>query len=234
MSKIDVPPSSSVLVACEESQIVTKAFRDLGVTAFSCDIIPTSGDNPEWHFQCDLLDIIEMDWAAIIAFPPCTDISVSGAAWFKAKREDGRQRKAIEFFMRILSAKAKYISVENPVNIISGNYINQHFSDLSAKYNFPIKPAQKIHPYFFGDPYSKLTCLWLKNLPSLTPTDIVSKGEFSEWIDKKSGKIKRQPSWYYSPKGANNKTRGKIRSKTFNGIAKAMASQWSKIIFPDS
>lgn len=205
-----------VLLACEESQAVCKEFRDLGHEAFSCDLMECSGGNPEWHMQRDVLEVINEGWDMIIAFPPCTHLSVSGAKHFEKKRADGRQRDAIEFFMKIMKSNCERIAIENPVGIISGKYIKKHFPDLCEKYGLPIKPTQIIQPYQFGDEAQKTTCLWLKNIPELIPTDIVGKGEF--WVSP-DGK-KRMPKWF-----SDNKS-GKIRSKTFLGIAKAMASQW--------
>lgn len=235
-----------VLVACEESQAVTIELRKLGHEAYSCDIIECSGGHPEWHIMQDVLPLlngnckfktadetehtIDGKWDMIIAFPPCTHLAVSGAAWFEKKREDGRQREAIEFFMQMLNADCDKIAVENPVNIISGNYIGKHFADLQDKHNFPIKPTQAIQPYEFGDEARKKTCLWLKGLPTLIPTNIVSPGELAVFSGKtysvgasadmardENGKI---ISW-------NDPRTAKIRSKTFPGVAKAMAEQWA-------
>lgn len=133
-----------VLVACEESQEVCKAFRVLGHEAYSCDIEPCSGGHPEWHLQCDALEIIKMRWDLIIAHPPCTDLAVSGAAWFAEKRADGRQQAAIDFFMQFVNADCERIAVENPVSIMSTQYR---------------KPDQIIHPWMFGHPEKKATCL---------------------------------------------------------------------------
>lgn len=236
-----------VLVACEESQAVTKELRALGHEAYSCDIIECSGNHPEWHIMQDVLPLLNGNcsfstedgtehsivgkWDMIIAFPPCTHLAVSGAAWFERKRKDGSQREAIDFFMKIMSADCEKIAVENPVNIISGNYIGKHFEDLQEKYGFPIKPAQAIQPYEYGDEARKKTCLWLKGLPNLVPTNIVSPGELATFSGKtysvgasadmardENGKIL---SW-------NDPRTAKIRSKTFPGIAKAMAEQWGK------
>lgn len=208
-----------VLLACEESQTVCKEFRALGHEAYSCDIQETSGDNPEWHIKEDVLKIINDKWDLIIAFPPCTHLAVSGAKHFEKKRQDGRQREAIEFFMAMLNAKCEKIAVENHVNIISGKYIAKHFPDLYEKYKLPIKPNQKIQPWQFGDPFEKKTCLGLKGLPLLKNTNEV---EPEKRQILKSGKS--LPTWYSN---ASIKNRSKIRSKTFPGIAKAMASQWS-------
>jgi hypothetical protein len=197
-----------VLVACEESQAVCKAFRDKGHDAYSCDIIECSGGHPEWHIKGDVLPLINGNcefetsdgtkhivngrWDMIIAFPPCTHLAVSGAAHFEKKREDGRQRLGIEFFGQFLNADCDRISIENPVGIISGDYIAKWFPDLAEKYGLPKKPTQIIHPWMFGDNYSKSTCLWLKSLDSLVPlTTEQPEMEWKEWVDKKTGKKKR-------------------------------------------
>lgn len=206
-----------ILCACEESQEVTKRLRSLGHEAFSNDIMETSGDHPEFHLQCDVKEILNDSWDAIFAFPPCTHLASSGAKHFAKKREDGRQREAIEFFMTIMNADCEKIAIENPVGIISGNYTEEHFPDLFKKYELPRKPDQIIQPWQFGDKFQKTTCLWLKGLPLLVPTKIVEKGEF---YTSPSGK--RLPKWY-----SDNKS-SKKRSKTFPGIADAMASQWTK------
>ena len=249
-----------VLVACEESQAVCKAFREKGHEAYSCDIIPCSGGHPEWHIQGDVLNIlnpsyqqvliggtptgklqeectvkewkgitfhtmdgklhiIEGKWDMIIAFPPCTHLAVSGARHFEKKRADGRQRDGIEFFCQFLIADCEMIVIENPVGIISGDYISKWFPDLAEKYGLPQKPTQKIQPYEYGHPYTKTTCLWLKRVPTLEPTDILKKPE-SGWANQ-----------CFTPDGryggfASNFQGSLERSKTFPGIAKAMAEQW--------
>ena len=165
----------------------------------------------------------------IIAFPPCTHLAVSGARHFEKKRLDGRQREGIEFFCQFLNANCDRIAIENPVGIISGDYISKWFPDLAEKFGLPKKPTQIIHPWQFGDKAEKSTCLWLKGLPELKPTNIVEKGEFKEWVTK-DGKKKRQAKWFYDAL-AKSKTaaeRATIRSKTFHGIAEAMATQWAK------
>ena len=210
-----------VLIACEESQAVTKEFRALGHEAYSCDIEPCSGGYPEWHLQQDVLPLLKEKWDMIIAFPPCTHLAVSGAAWFETKRKDGRQQQGIDFFMEFIKADCSRIAVENPVGIISGDYIAKWFPELQEKYNFPIKPSQKIQPWQYGDPYEKTTCLWLKNLPLLSPTNIVQP---EERFFHKSGKSK--PKWFADAFKLPPKERAKVRSKTFLGIAKAMAEQW--------
>ena len=219
-----------ILVACEESQNVTNELRKLGHEAYSCDIQMHSGSHDEWHICQDVLPLlngfckfktvdgdyheINSKWDMIIAFPPCTDLCVSGARHFAKKQADGRQQRSIDFFMKFVNADCDRIAIENPIGI------------MSTKYR---KPDQIIQPWQFGDKYSKSTCLWLKNLPLLVPTKIVEKGEFIEFIDK-NGKKKRQAKWYYEAlkNSKNAAERAKIRSKTFPGIANAMATQWTK------
>lgn len=185
-----------VLIACEESQIVTKEMRALGIEAFSCDIEPCSGGHPEWHIQEDVTPLLEQEWDMIIAFPPCTHLSVSGARWFKEKQADGRQQKAINFFMQFTTLPCRW-AIENPIGI------------LSTKFR---KPNQIIQPWQFGHGETKATCLWLNNLPKLKPTTIVAGRD--------------QKIWKMSP----SPNRAKERSKTFSGIAKAMATQWGPFI----
>lgn len=150
-----------ILVACEESQTVTKELRRLGHEAYSCDIQPCSGGHPEWHLQVDALELLKMSWDMLIAFPPCTDLAVSGARWFPEKRADGRQQRSIDFFMRFVRADCPRIAIENPVGIMSTEYR---------------KPSQIIQPWMFGHGETKATCLWLKGLPPLIPTEIVGGG----------------------------------------------------------
>ena len=182
-----------ILVACEESQAVCIEFRKRGHEAYSCDILPPSGGHPEWHIQDDVLNHLEDGWDMMIAFPPCTHLAVSGARWFAEKRKDGRQQKAIEFFMKLANAPIEKIAIENPISIMSTVWR---------------KPDQIIQPWMFGHGETKATCLWLKNLPLLKPTNIVDGCEQRIW--------KMPPS----------KNRSKLRSKTYPGIAKAMAEQW--------
>lgn len=225
-----------ILVACEESQAVTKELRSLGHEAYSCDIIDCSGGGISWHIKQDVMPLLDGNcwfqtcdgekhyidgkWDMIIAFPPCTHLAVSGARHFEKKRADGRQREGIEFFCKFLTADCDKVAIENPVGIISGDYIKQHFPDLAEKYGLPKKPSQVIQPYEFGDPYEKKTCLWLKGLPTLTATQIVEPPPRQV---VRSGKT--LPVWY-SNCGGN---RAKARSKTFPGVAKAMATQWAEI-----
>ncbi len=202
-----------VLIACEESQEVCKAFRNLGHEAYSCDVMPCSGGNPDWHIKADVLTQLNSGWDLMIAHPPCTHLSVSGARHFKKKIASGEQQEGIDFFMALINADIPMIAVENPICI------------MSSKYR---KPDQIIQPYEHGHSVSKSTCLWLKGLPKLKPTKIVDKGEFKEWIDK-NGKKKRQHLWYYN--ALRQKNTGALRSKTFPGIAKAMAEQWSNPVY---
>lgn len=210
-----------IIVACEETQKVCKKLRENGHEAYSCDKENFSGDHPEWHFMDDIFKVIKKEkFGAMIAFHPCTHLAVSGSMWFEEKQNDGRQKEAIEFFMKIVNANIKHIGIENPVSIMSTIYR---------------KPDQIVEPYYFGDPFEKRTCLWLKNLPLLyhnsepnlfdqTVTHVKPEDRY-EWIDKKTGKKKSQPRWYALASKKDNQ-RGRIRSKTFDGIADAMANQW--------
>lgn len=144
-------------------------------------------------------------------------------------RKDGRQRAAIEFFEKFIDADCSKIVIENPIGIISGDYITKWFPDLAVKYGLPLKPTQIIHPWMFGDNYSKSTCLWIKGLSPLIP--LITKQPDLEWfecVDKKTGKKKRQPKWFADAWYLTPDERAKVRSKTFPGIAKAMAEQWGK------
>lgn len=224
-----------ILVACEESQAITKELRKLGHEAFSCDLLPCSGGHPEWHYQQDIFEIIyakggvlengnkyfiEGNWDLMIAHPPCTFLAVSGARWLYNK--DGsknierweNQAKALDFVQKLMDAPIEKIAIENPISVISSQIR---------------KPDQIVHPWMFGDKVSKSTCFWLKNLPLLKPTNIVEKGEFKEWICKKTGKLKRQATWYYEAlkKSKSTAERRTLRSKTFKGMAEAIANQWT-------
>jgi len=202
-----------VLVACEESQVVCKAFRDKGHEAYSCDIEPCSGGFPEWHIQGDVLPLLDKKWDMILAFPPCTFLTVTGNRWFNIEKygEKAIQRhkdrdEAINFFMSFAKNDCDKIVIENPVGI------------MSSKYR---KPDQIIQPYMFGDPFEKKTCLWLKGLSKLEPTNQVEPSKRTVF---KSGKS--IPEWYAEAWKLPKKERSKVRSKTFPGIAEAMAAQW--------
>ena len=185
----------NVLVACESSGTVREAFRRRGHSAWSCDLLPAD-DGSVYHHQGDALDCISRGWDLVIAHPPCTHIAVSGSRWFTQKRADGRQQEAIQFFMDVVAHCDEYAAawaVENPVCIMSTQYR---------------KPDQIIQPWQFGHGETKATCLWLRGLPRLSPTNIVEGRE--------------QRCWKLPP----SKDRWKIRSKTYEGIANAMAEQW--------
>lgn len=230
-----------ILVACEESQAITKELRALGHDAYSCDLLPCSGGHPEWHFNYDVFQVIEenggtlqngnvindgLDWELMIAHPPCTFLAVSGARWYYHPDDSGMptserrphprfpnrakdREDAVEFFIKLCEAPIEKIAVENPIGIISTRYR---------------KPNQTVHPWMFGDEASKSTCLWLKNLPLLEATNIVGKGER---VVLKSGKS--LPKWYSDAltKAKSPAERRTLRSKTFKGMAEAMALQWT-------
>lgn len=210
-----------ILVACEESQAITKELRALGHEAFSCDLLPCSGGHPEWHFQQDVFEVIDQGWDMMIAHPPCTYLAVSGARWMYNKdgsRNEDRwrnQHEALDFVRKLMDAPIDKIAIENPVSVISSQIR---------------KPDQIVQPYHFGDRAKKTTCLWLKNLPLLERTDVVDEGEMYEMIDRKTGKKKRQPLWYYEALCAAKTPaeRRTLRSKTFPGMARAMATQWTQ------
>lgn len=218
-----------VLVACEESQRVCIAFREKGHEAYSCDIQECSGGRPEWHIPGDVLPILNGNtkfitqdgtlneisgkWDMIIAHPPCTYLTVTGNRWFniekygkKAIKRYEQRKEAIQFFFRIVNANCDKIAIENPVGIMSTAWQ---------------KPTQIIQPYMFGEPFEKKTCLWLKNLPKLNSTKLVIP---PERIKFKSGKT--MPEWYAKLWALPKEEREKERSKTFIGIACAMAEQW--------
>ena len=229
----------NILIACEESQEVCKAFRRRGHTAWSCDIEPCSGGHEEWHIQGDVLpylngncDFTTADgtkhhqqgkWDLLVAHPPCTYLTISGNRWFNVERYGDKaiqrmaeRERAAEFFMRFVNADCDRIAIENPIG-----YMNSHYR----------KPDQTIQPYMFGHPVGKSTCLWLKNLPPLMPTEIVeperihSKGRTGGY----SG-----ASWYATDENGrilswNDPRTAKIRSKTYHGIAEAIAEQWGSL-----
>ena len=201
-----------ILIACEESQAVCIEMRRLGHEAYSCDIQECSGGHPEWHIKGDALELLKMKWDMIIAHPPCTHLAVSGAAHFAKKREDGRQQQGIDFFMKFANANCLRIAIENPIGIMSNEWR---------------KPDQIIQPWWFGDNVGKSTCLWLKGLPMLKPEITVRPTvEYHTWIGK-DGRQKRQEMWYYQTRCLPHSERGRAASKTFPGIARAMAEQWA-------
>lgn len=188
-----------ILVACEYSGVVRDAFIARGHEAISCDILPTEKEGP--HYLGNVLDILHDGWDMMIAHPPCTHLAVSGAKWFKYKQKE--QEEALGFVQVLLDAPIEKICLENPVSVISSKIR---------------KPDQIIQPWQFGHAATKTTCLWLKNLPKLVPTNIVGKGNF---VITKGGR--KLPEWYNLPPSED---RSKIRSRTFEGIAEAMAEQW--------
>lgn len=201
-----------VLVACEESQAVTIELRRLGHEAYSCDVQDCSGGHPEWHIKVDALELLKMKWDMLIAFPPCTHLAVSGARHFAKKQADGRQQEAVDFFLRFVNADCPRIAVENPVGI------------MSSKYR---KPNQIIQPYMFGDHARKTTCLWTKGLPPLVATNIVDPGEILNGGFSKGASADCARDENGKAIAWNDPRTAKIRSKTFPGIAKAMAEQWA-------
>lgn len=181
-----------VIVGCEFSQVVTRAFRDKGHEAYSCDLLPTEG-NPAWHFQEDILELLKRERFDLAIFhPPCTHLAVSGARWFKHKLSE--QEEALNFVKTLMSVPINKICIENPISIISSHIR---------------KPDQIIQPWMFGHGETKATCLWLQGLPELKPTNIVDG---------------REQRMHKLPPGPD---RWKIRSRTYQGIAEAMASQWN-------
>ena len=201
-----------ILVACEESQAVTIELRRLGHEAYSCDIEPCSGGHQEWHLQQDVLPLLREKWDMIIAFPPCTYLTCTGNKWFKPEYESRfptrkqDRENAKKFFIEIANATSTKIAIENPVGIMSTVWR---------------KPDQIIQPYQFGHAEKKTTCLWLKNLPLLKPTNNVEPIIYQ----CKSGA--REPKWHMETMGLPAHERSKARSKTFHGIAVAMAEQWA-------
>lgn len=200
-----------VLTACEFTGRVRDAFRRLGHDAWSCDLLPTEGD-PRYHIQGDVLDVLEDGWDLMIAHPPCTYLTVAGAAWFNQPGRQEKQKEALDFVRSLMDAPIPRIAIENPVSVISTKIR---------------EPDQIITPCMFGEPYPKTTCLWLKNLPKLKPTNLVKPiPDYVVWVDKRSGKIKKEHKWIADLRGSKN--RQSERSRTFQGVADAMASQWSR------
>ena len=223
--------NAKVLIACEESQTVCKAFRDRGFEAYSCDIQEPSGNHPEWHILGDALEAIKAEkittmddkvhyigkWDLLIAHPPCTYLTVTGNRWFNIERYGDKaiqrykdRKDAIDFFMLFANADCEKIAIENPVGIMSSVWR---------------KPDQTIQPWQFGNAFEKRTCLWLKGLPKLKPTNIV---EIPQRKVFESGKS--MPSWYADAWKLPKEERAKLRSKTFPGIAEAMAEQWGCLL----
>ncbi len=224
-----------VLVACEQSQRITIEIRKLGIECYSCDVDQPSGNHPEWHIHQDAIPLIngncifttmddaqhkiEGQWDLIIAHPPCTYLTVSGNRWFNVEKygEKAIQRmkdrqEAVQFFMKFINADCAHIAVENPIG-----YMNTHYR----------KPDQIIQPYEYGDPERKTTCLWLKNLPNLKPTNVVDPT-----ITNSATGHSGYSNWHMDMQyiGKDKKERSKMRSKTFPGIAKAIAEQWGNYI----
>lgn len=209
-----------ILIACEASQIMCKAFREKGHEAYSCDLEDSYGGHPEWHIKGDVLPILKEKWDMMIAHPPCTHLAVSGARHFEKKRADGRQQQGIDLFMAFTKTEIPKVCIENPMGIMSTLYR---------------KPDQIIHPYYFGDEAQKTTCLWLKNLPPLYHNakpnlfdDVVTHSNKGEFKVCASGK--KFSMWEYECAKQPIAIRAKLRSKTFPGIAEAMANQWSSLI----
>lgn len=222
-----------LLIACEYSGIVREAFRARGIDAISCDLLPTEIPGP--HIQGDVREILHQDWDCIIAFPPCTDLCASGARWFAEKRADGRQQAAIDFFMLFADHPCQKVCIENPVGIMSTHYR---------------RPDQIIQPWQFGHGETKATCLWLRGLPALEPTDIV----VPEWAINKDGSVHlsqkgkrdnpthfltgryrvlsgcQKEQWERIHKMPPGPDRAKERSRTYAGIAAAMAGQWGDVL----
>jgi hypothetical protein len=204
-----------ILMACEESQVVCKAFRERGHEAYSNDIIDCSGDHPEWHLKMDVFEAIaSRHWDMMIAFPPCTFLTVTGNKWFKPEYknrfpEREREREdAIQFFLKLTRTGIKKWAIENPVGIMSTEYR---------------KPNQIVHPYYFGHEEAKKTCFWLRGLPRLNGNLNRADLKFEpDYMVTKSGK--RLPRWFGEP--SFTKDRQKMRSRTFDNIASAMAAQW--------
>lgn len=218
-----------VLVACEESQAVCKELRKFGHEAYNCDLQPPSGGHPEWHILQNVLELIngnchfitmdgvdhyvEGKWDMLLAFPPCTYLTVAANRWYNVERYGQKAIERLEerrlaklFFMKFVNADCDKIAIENPIGIMSSQYR---------------KPDCIIHPYMFGDPERKATCLWLKGLPVLEPTNVVEPN-----IYKYKNRTGSSSDWHMKTLGLPKEERSKIRSKTYPGIAKAMAQQW--------
>ncbi|NET30684.1 MAG: hypothetical protein F6K19_01605 [Cyanothece sp. SIO1E1] len=222
--------NDKVLIACEESQTITKAMRSIGIEAYSCDILDCSGGHPEWHIKGDAIEqAYSGKYGMMIAHPECTYLTVTGNKWFYHPEDKDlpiedrrphprfldrkeRRKNAIDFFMKLAEAPIDLIAIENPVGIMSTQYR---------------KPDQIIQPYHFGDPHAKKTCLWTKGLPGLLHTDVVEP----EYVTYKSGK--RMAKWYSEAVNLPKEERSKLRSKTFQGIADAIANQWGRFFLSE-
>lgn len=207
------PYDFKILIACEESQAVCKAFLELGFNAWSCDLKPCSGGRPDRHIQGDCLEVMQNShWDLVIAHPPCTFLAVCGNRWFTNNPKRCADRKeAQDFFMKLVDyPNVEHIAIENPIGVMSSYYR---------------KPDQIVQPFYFGDPYSKKTCLWLRGLPLLKPTNIVDKGEIIHYASGRN-----MPAWYAKLWSLPKEERQTIRSKTFPGLAQAMAEQWGNYL----
>ena len=210
-----------ILLACEESQAVTIEMRKLGHEAFSCDLLPCSGGHTEWHLQQDVTELLKQKWDLIIAFPPCTYLSSAQMGWYNVEKYGQKaidravfREESVEFFKMFTECDCEKVAIENPVGIMSTRFR---------------KPDQIIQPWQFGDEAQKTTCLWLKGLPKLTPTNIVGKGE-KVANKRKDGRIEYRSAWFMNSSETwkmSAEERRTKRSKTFEGIAKAMAMQWA-------
>jgi len=219
-AEVNLP--SRVLIACEESQEVCKAFRKLGHEAYSCDILPCSGGRPEWHIQGDVLEQLDKDWDLIIAFPPCTYLTNAGMCNLTRKNSTDEYRRnrlkkrdeALEFVLKIYNSKCPKVVIENGVGYLSTGWR---------------KPDQIIRPFEYGHNVNKKTCLWLKGLGQLKPTKIVEPDGITIW----DGTGKKISKWYkdtFIEAKGNFELLSIIRSKTFQGIADAMAEQWTPLL----
>lgn len=212
--------NTKALMACEKSQAATIEFRRLGIEAYSCDTEDCSGGHPEWHIKKDVRLVLNDGWDIIVAFPPCDHLSVAGAPYWKEKQRDGRQKTAIDF-AEMFFACADCVCVENPVGILNTIWKNKGMK------------KQIINPYQFGDPFLKRTCLWLKGLPALIPTNIVEPKFHYTSNSTRGGLLKngtRRKSKLPIRKAWDSKEE---RSKTFPGIARAIAEQWTPVLIGD-
>jgi len=215
---------AKILVACEESQVVTIELRKLGHEAYSCDLYECSGGHPEWHLQQDVIPLLKQKWDAIIAFPTCTYLTNAGTRHFsrrinseeKVVAREKLREEAAKFFMLFANADCKNIAIENPVGWMNSQYR---------------KPDQIIHPYYFGDDFKKRTCLWLKGLPKIEATNMLPEPE-PKYICQGELSKGKKIGWCEGIKGTTGgqEGRAKARSRTFPGIAKAMAEQWSNYL----